>query len=187
MEEEGRSDLTEQDARDIDESVQNRTDRAQRIMNAMVNTSIILMSELMGGFTQVMVGTFGAVASEMAGTMGGEGARESVAQEFEDKLPEVDGKMKGMISDMRRDIYAQLRLNKDEIEPALTDPAYDMGPGIIDGYDFKLPKLTEELDDASLVRYSQLLVEEDPSFVEMFNELIGWLNTLPKFPDKSDS
>lgn len=187
MAEEGRSELTEQDTGGDDEAVQNGTDRTQRIMNAMANTSIILMSELMGGFTQVMMETTGAMASEMAGTMSGEEARESVAQEFEEKLPEADEKMKEMISDMRKDVYAQLKLKKDEIEPVLADAAYDTGPNIIDGYDFRLPKLTEELDDGSLVRYSRLLVEEDPSFVEMFDELIGWMNTLPKFPDKNDA
>ncbi len=186
MAEKGCSGISEQDSSGNDEAIQNRTDRTQRIMNAMVNTSIILMSELMGGFTQVMMGTTGALASEMAGTMGGEEARESVAQDFEEKLPEVDEKMKGMIPEMRTDIYAQLKLNKKEIEPILTDNAYDMGPSIIDGYDFRLPKLTEELDDGSLVRYSQLLVEEDPNFVEMFTELIGWMSSLPKFPDKGD-
>ena len=55
----------------------------------------------------------------------------------------------------------------------------------IEAYEFKLPKLTEELDDASLARYAQLLVSEDPCFSALFDELGDWMNALPKFPEKT--
>lgn len=166
------------------EAIQSNTDRAQRIMNVMINTSMILMSTLMDGFTQAMMETTGAMASEMARAMGGEEAREEIDMEFHQNLPEVDEKMKAMISDVRNDVYDQFTLKRGEIEPFLTDKAFDLGPKIIDGYDFQLPKLTEELDDSALMQYARLLVDEDPHFCEMFNELTNWMNTLPKFPDK---
>ena len=101
-------------------------------------------------------------------------------------MPEVDEKMKEMISDVRKDVYAQMVQKREEIVPFLSDPAFDLGPKIIAGYDFNLPRLTEELDDGALAQYSQLLVSEDPSFAEMFEKLTNWINTLPKFPDKSE-
>ena len=166
------------------EAIQSNTDRAQRIMNVMINTSMILMSTLMDGFTQAMMETTGAMASEMARAMGGEEAREEIDMEFHQNLPEVDEKMKAMISDVRNDVYDQFTQKRGEIEPFLTDKAFDLGPKIIDGYDFQLPKLTEELDDSALMQYARLLVDEDPHFCEMFNELTNWMNTLTKFPDK---
>jgi hypothetical protein len=182
----GRSDIEKQVTNGKGEAIQSKTDRTQKVMNAMINTSIILMSTLMGGLTQVMMETTGAVASEIAGAMGGEEAGEKVNKEFKQKLPEVDEKMKAMISDVRKDVYVQLGQKRKEIEPFVSDAAFDLGPKIIDEYDFKLPKMTEELNDSSLAQYTQLLVDEDPSFAEMFKELTSWMNTLPKFPDKSD-
>jgi len=161
--------------------------RERKIMNLIVNTSIILMSTLMGGLSQVMVDTMGMAASGMAGAMGGEKAGEEVSQEFEQKRPEIDEKMKTMISDIRKDVYVQLGEKGKEIEPFLSDPVFDLGPKKVEAYDFKLPKLTEELDDASLARYAQLLVSEDPGFSALFNELGDWMNALPKFPEKSNN
>ena len=67
----------------------------------------------------------------------------------------------------------------------LSDPAFDDGPKIIEKYDFKLPKLTQELDDNALAHYSQLLVSEDPRFAKMFRELTKWINSLPKLPEQT--
>jgi hypothetical protein len=145
----------------------------------MVNTSIILMSTLMGAFTQVVVSTR-ALASGMAEAIGGNEAGGKVNIEIKQKLPEVDEKMKAMISDIRKDIYAQMGQKSKELEPLLSDPAFEAGPKIVEKYDFKLPKLTQELDDKTLAQYSHLLVSEDKRFVKMFKELTEWINSLPK-------
>jgi hypothetical protein len=167
-------------------AIQSNPDRTQKVMNAIVNTSIILMSTFMDGFTRVMMETTGAMASEMAGVMDGEEAREEVDIEFQEDLPEAEEKMKATISDVRKEVYDQFEQKRAEIEPFLADEGFDLGPKIIDGYDFNLPKLTEELDDGSITKYIQLLESEDPSFTEMFRELTEWMNILPKFPKKSD-
>jgi hypothetical protein len=182
----GNPDMQRQTTNDDGGAIQSSPDRAQEVMNAMINTSIILMSTMMEGVTQVMMESTGAFASEMAGAMGGEEAGEQVNEEFIKKMPEVNEGMKAMISDVRKDIYAQLGQKRNEIEPLLSDPVFDLGPKIIDGCDFGLPKLTEELDDGTLAQYAQLLANEDPGFTEMFKELTDWMNTLPKLPDESD-
>jgi len=185
MEGKERSETENQVENGKDGTLQSRTDRERKIMDLIVNTSIILMSTLMDGLTQMMMDTMGAVASGMAGAIGGEEAGEKVNREFKEKMPEVDEKIRTMISEVRRDVYVQLGQKRKEIEPFLSDPVFDVGPKIIDEYDFKLPKLTEELDDGTLAKYTRLLISEDPSFAAMFKELTRWMNTLPKFPAKS--
>jgi len=163
----------------------NSADRTKKIMNAIVNTSIILMSTLMGAFTEIMVNATGAAASGLAETMGGKDAGEQVQRDFTQKLPEVNEKMKKLISDVRKDVHAQLGEKAKDIAALISDSKFDVGPRIIEKYDFKLPKLTEELDDTALAQYAQLLTSEDVNFAEMFKELTDWINSLPKFPDKT--
>jgi hypothetical protein len=160
-------------------------EREKKIMNTIVNTSIILMSTLMGAFTEVMVNITGAMASGMAESISGKEVGDQVHREVKQKLPEVDEKMKKLISDVRKDVYVQLGQKAKEIIPLLSDQTFDVGPRIIEKYDFKLPKLSEELDDSALAQYSQLLASEDSGFATMFKELTSWLNSLPKFPDKT--
>lgn len=160
--------------------------REKKIMNAILNTSIILMSTLMGAFTEVMVNTTDAMASGMAEAIGGKEAGDQVHREIRQKLPEIDEKMKKLISDVRKDVYIQIGQKTKEIAPLLSDHTFDNGPKIIEKYDFQLPKLTEELDDNVLSHYARLLASEDSIFVELFEELTGWLNSLPKLSSKGE-
>lgn len=155
-------------------------------MNLVANTSIILMGIMMGSLTKAMVEVTDAMASGVAGALGGKEAGEKASEQLKQELPRVDEKIKVVVSDMRKEFYAELEQKRKEIEPMLSDPVFDSGPKIIEKYKFKLPKLTEELDDATLAQYAQLLVSEDPKFVKMFKELGGWMNTLPKPPEGID-
>ncbi len=135
----------------------------------------------------MIMNTTGAMASGMVEALGGEKAGEEVRQEVKQKLPEVNEKMRAMMSDMRKDIYLQIEQKRKEIEPFLSDPVFDVGPKKIDEYDFGLPKLTEELDDDALAQYSYLLVSEDARFAELFKALSEWINTLPALPSKTEN
>ena len=163
-------------------TLQREVDREDRIMNSMVNVSVILMSTMMGAFTQVLSKATGSIASGMAEAIGGKEVGGKIDKEIAQNPLEVDEKMKSMISDIRKEIYAQMKQKKQEIEPLLSDPAFEIGPKIIEKYDFKLPKLTQELDDNTLAQYSQLLVNENVLFAKMFKELTEWINSLPKPP-----
>jgi hypothetical protein len=160
--------------------------RETRIMNAIMNTSIILMGTLMGGFGELFMNMAGAMASGMAEAVAGEEVGQEVSQEVKHKTPEVNEKMKAMMSDIRKDMYLQMNEKRKEIEPFLSDPMFDVGPKKIDEYDFGIPKLTEELDDEALAKYTSLLVSEDANFVKLYSELTEWLSTLPKVPEKAD-
>jgi hypothetical protein len=163
---------------------ESKLNRESRIMNAVVNTSIVLMSTLMDGFSEMMVGAAGAMASGMAEAFGGEKAKEETQKEFKQKLPQVSDKMRSMISDMRKDLYVQMEQKRKEIEPFLSDPIFDVGPDTIEKYDFGIPKLTQELDDSTLAQYTYLLLSEDAKFGELFGALGDWMNKLPQFPNK---
>ena len=162
----------------------NELNREKEIMNAVINTSIILMSTLMGGLAEVVAEAAGTMVSEMAEIAGGEKAKEEAEKEFKQELPQVSEKMRSMISQMRKDLYEQMEQKRKEIKPFISDPIFDVGPQTVEKYDFGIPKLTQELDDSALAQYSYLLISEDTTFGELFNALGDWMNNLPKFPDK---
>ena len=156
--------------------------REDKIMNTIVNTSILLMSTLMGGFNELMVNVTSEMASGMTEAFAGEKAGKEAREKIKQKLPEVNDKMRAMISDMRKDIYLQMEQKNKEIAPFMTDPVFDLGPQKVDAYDFGIPKLSSQLDDETLAQYSYLLVSEDATFAELFGQLMDWLNSLPKAP-----
>ena len=160
-------------------------DRDKKILNSVINTSIILMSSMMGGLSETLVNAGRVMATGLAGVVGGKEAGEKVNEEYNQKLPEINEEMRKMISDLRKEVSVQLRQKITEIGPLLSDPNYDIGPNTIEKYDFNLPKLTEELDDNTLAQYIQLLIKEDPDFTQMFKELVSWMNTLPDSAEKT--
>jgi hypothetical protein len=156
--------------------------REDKIMNTIVNTSILLMSTLMGGLSELMVNVTGEFASGMTEAFLGEKAGKETREKVKQKLPEVNDKMRAMISDMRKDIYSQMEKTNKEIAPFMADPMFDLGPQKVDAYDFGMPKLSSRLNDDTLAQYSILLTSEDATFTELFGKLIDWLNSLPKAP-----
>jgi hypothetical protein len=160
--------------------------REDKITNTIVNTSILLMSTLMGGLSEMMVNVTGEMAAGMTEAFQGPEAGAETRKEVKQKLPEVNDKMRAMISDMRKDIYAQMEAKSKEIAPFMADPVFDLGPKSVDAYDFGMPKLSSKLDDDTLARYSCLLASEDAAFAELFGKLMDWLNSLPK-PPKDDA
>jgi hypothetical protein len=169
-------------ADDVDMDVAEDPGRSRRIMNVMANTGIIMMVTLVDGFAQTMMDVAGAMAEGMTEAFEGEEAAEQVAREIEERTPEAKGQMMGMISEMRQQLYGQMAQKVGEIGPLLNDRVFDKGPEMVDVYEFGLPRLTEELDDATIAEYAKLLVQEDKYFTEMFGELTAWMNGLPQLP-----
>ena len=169
-----------------DAALLSKADHEDEIINLMVNISVLLMSTVMGAFSQVMINVADSMASGISEVMGGKETGDKVGTEIKHNLPEVDEKMMAMISDLRKDIYAQMEQKKQEMEPLLSYPVFEVGPKIIGKYDFKLPKLTQKLHDNVLAKYSQLLMSGDVRFAKMFKELTSWMNALPKFPEKTN-
>jgi len=169
----------------VDDS-SSESNREKRIVFTIANTSIIIMSSMMDAFGELMIQATGYMATGLATALGGEESGEEVKKEFDQKLPEVNEKMKAMISEVRDDLYAQFEQKRKQMQPLLSDPVFDVGPKIVEKYDFGLQKLNEELDDKTLAQYAVLFTSEDPLFVEMFQELTSWMDGLPNFPEKTD-
>ena len=161
--------------------------REDKIMNTIVNTSILLMSTFMGGFNELVVNVTSELASGMTEAFAGEEAGKEAREKVKQKLPEVNDKMRAMISDMRKDIYLQMEQKNNELAPFMADPVFDLGPQKIDAYDFGIPKLSSRLDDDALAQYSYMLVSEDATFAELFGQLMDWLNSLPKAPKDTEN
>jgi len=162
--------------------LQGDPERTAKIMNTISNTSMIMMISLMDGFTDLMMQASGTMATGMAEAFGGEEAGREVAEEMERNMPEAKERLKEMVSEVRQDIQFRMGQKIDEIEPLLADGVFDAGPEIVDIYDYGLPKLTEELDDETIERYVQMLVQEDKYFTEMFGQLTKWMSSLPELP-----
>ena len=133
--------------------------REEKILNTIVNTSILLASTLMDGLSELMVNVTGEMASGMTEAFSGEEAGKEVRENVKQKLPEVSDKIRVMISNMREDIYLQMEQRNKEIAPLMTDPVFDVGPKKVDAYDFGIPKLSARLDDDTLAQYTYLLIQ----------------------------
>ena len=161
--------------------------REEKILNTIVNTSILLASTLMDGLSELMVNVTGEMASGMTEAFSGEEAGKEVRENVKQNLPEVSDKIRVMISNMREDIYLQMEQRNKEIAPLMTDPVFDVGPKKVDAYDFGIPKLSARLDDDTLAQYTYLLISEDATFAELFGQLMEWLNSLPQPPKNIES
>jgi len=160
--------------------------RETKIMNTVVNTSVIIMSAMMDAFGEIMVQSTNTMATGIVNALVREESGEEIKKEFEQQMPKVNETMKTMVCDIRNDIYGQFKKKEKEILPFFSDTEFDVGPKIVEKYNFNLPKLTDELDDKTLAQYTLLLVSEEPLFTEMFNELTRWMNRMPKFPEKKE-
>jgi len=141
---------------------------------------------LMGGFTELMVNVTGELAPGITEAFSDEEAGREAREKVKQELPEVNDKMRVMMSDIRKDIYLQMEQKKKDIAPLMADPLFELGPQKVEAYDFGIPKLSSQLDDDTLAQYSYLLVGEDANFTELFGQLIDWLNSLPKPPKDLD-
>ncbi len=156
--------------------------REEKIINSMANTNIILASTMMDSLTETIARLTRLTASGMAEAVGGN-ETEDKAKRSNKGLAIADLKLTDLSSEIRKDIYAQFRRDGANRKGLLSDPVFDLGPRIIEEYDFKLPKLTDQLDGDILARYKVLLVKKDAKFVQMFDKLSSWLNSLPKIPN----
>ena len=158
-----------------EENLQSMAVRNKKIMNLIANTNIMLLSTL-EDLADLMMDSVGAVAAGIAKAIDGEAVTD--VYEVEQDPPVVNEKVKAVVSDVRQDVYRQMKQKKDSIEKYLPDPRFDDALKIVDAYEFKLPKLTEELDEATLTAYFQLLITENPKFNEMFKKLTTLMNEM---------
>jgi len=159
----------------------NAQDRETKIMNVMINTSILLMSALTeafsGMFTEMAKGMVTAVTTSL-------GASEEKTNDMNIKIDnlktELPKQMIEQVVTMKADIKKQLSAKKEEIGKMIADPKFDEGITIAEKYDFGVPKLTQDLDEISLLHYIALQTANDPLCSKMLQELMEWMKKVPQ-------
>jgi predicted RecB family endonuclease len=156
-------------------------DRETKILNILSNTSILLMALMTeafsGLFTEMAEGMVRAVTASL-------GAAEENTTENIEKLQDLKKQIPKQIIEqmvtMKTDISKQLQAKKHKIRPMIADAKFDEGIRIAEHYDVGLPKMTQELDELSLLSYIALLNANDPACTKLFQELVEWMKTVPQ-------
>lgn len=165
-----------------DQGRQNNEDRDRQILNILCNVSILLMATL----TEAVSGLFSTLSTEMIGSLAKSfGATEQdtkTLDEVQKKLPQA---FRDELLTIKNDITRQLNEKRTELEPFLADPRFDTGIRIAQRNPSHVPRLTDDLDDHSLLTCLALLQANDPEFTRMFQQLLEWMNTLPQ-PEKKE-
>ena len=86
---------------------------------------------------------------------------------------------------MKNDLARHLKEKKTELGPLLANPIFDQGVAIVERTPLALQKLTQDLDERSLVGYLALLQTNEPQVTAMLKELFEWMNSLPQ-PEKKE-
>jgi hypothetical protein len=164
------------------------SDRDEKLRNLIMNHSMIFMGifeEAFSAIAEKMTYAFaegaGAAADALAGGAkpGGAGAGKKLKDEV---TPAVRAEISGLLSEIREETLSQWPKDAALFKSYFSSPAFDRGIEIVERYDFRRPKLTEELSDEVLASYVFLLKGGDKEMGRMFKELAEWQAGLPKPP-----
>lgn len=160
---------------------ENVSDRETKILNVISNTSILMMAML----TEIFSDTFSKLAAEMVQVVTTSLA--STEEETKERRETMNGlttelpkQMIKQVSELKADFTTQLKERKEEIGKMIVNPVFDQGIAIAEQYDFGIPRLTQELDERSILQYIALLKGNHPECITMVQHLIEWMNNLPK-------
>ena len=153
-------------------------DRETKILNIMLNTSLLLMTLMTDAFSDVFARMATGMAKAVAAGVG-DPDKEPVTKEAIQRMKtEFPKQMITQMLQMKTDMKKQLRAKQDEIGKKIADPRFDAGITIAERYDVGVPNLTNDLDEQSLLCYITLLKGNDASCTKMFQELMAWMKTV---------
>jgi hypothetical protein len=159
-------------------------DRETKVMNIMCNTSILLMSLMTEAFsdlfTKMAEGLVHAVTTSLGASE--EGTKEGI-EKIQDLKTKIPQQLREQMITMKTDISNQLQAKKHDIQTLIADSCFDKGITIVESFRTQLPKLTQDLDELSLLSYIALLKANDPQCTKMFQELAEWIKTIPQPPE----
>jgi hypothetical protein len=166
------------------DAIQNNTiDRETKILNVMCNISILLMSLVTEAFSDLFTGIAEGMVQAISANLNPseENIKERTGeiQDLETKIPR---QFREQMITMKTDIQKQIQERKQDILALIADPVFDKGIAIAEHYNTRLPRLTQDLDELSLLSYIALLKENDPQCTKMFQELMEWMKTVPQPP-----
>lgn len=153
-------------------------DRESKILNIMLNTSILLMALMTDAFSEAFAGMAEGMAQAITTGFGSNEKEPTNTEKIKRVKAEFPKQMITQIVQMKTDMKKQLQAKKDEIGTKIADPKFDAGITIAEQYDVGIPNLTSDLDEQSLLRYIMLLKANDALCTKMFQELMAWMKTV---------
>jgi hypothetical protein len=153
-------------------------DRESKILNIMLNTSVLLMALMTDAFSDVFAKMASGMAQAVAEGFGGAEKEPTTKKNMQQVETEFPKQMITQILQMKTDIKKQLQAKKDEIRKKIADSKFDAGITIAEQNNFGVPNLTSDLDEQSLLRYIVLLKAQDAQCTKMFQELMEWMKTI---------
>lgn len=159
----------------------NGQDRQTKILNIMMNTSLLMISLFTEAFSDVFSKMATGMVNAVTTSLGvPEENTKDMSEKMDSMKTELPKQLIEQIVTMKADINKQLASKKEEIQKIIGDPKFDEGITIVENYDFGLPKLYQDLDEISLFKYIALLKTNDPQFSKMFQELMEWMKNVPQ-------
>ena len=160
--------------------------RDEKVRNLMFNFTVIMMSMLEGAFTAMAAGMTEAmsqVGDAMADALGGEEAsrKKKTGPSHAEARAEVEAKVKGMFSDLRKQVATDFPKDSTAFQAFISDPVFDDGIKIVESHHLTVPNLTEHLSDKDFANYLSLMQSEDPELGKLFHELGDWQKATPHF------
>jgi len=90
------------------------------------------------------------------------------------------------IKSIRNDLVVGFK-QQNTISKLMDNPAWNEGFGIVEKYNFDLPKITEVLTDEQILAYVCLLKSKNSSVGDMLSELMVWMSKLAPSPGDSST
>lgn len=159
----------------------NYDDRETKILNVICNTSLLFMVAITEAFSEAFVNLSKEMMTALTANLD---PGKNHTKSIDDLHVQLPKHLREEIITMKGDLTKQLSEKKQELGPLLADPRFDAGIDIVERNPLPLPKLTQNLDERSLLGYLALLQAQDPRFTSMFQELLAWMKTLPQPPNK---
>lgn len=162
--------------------------RDQKVENLILNYSMIVMStfeEMFASLAAKLADTMGEITQTMGEAMTGTGSgtppRERRVETKVPKVgPQVSAEVKKAFAQLRAEARSQLSMKDKSFKEFVRNPALDGGVKIVEKYDFRLPKLTEQLSDEDFASYVLLIRKENHELAKMLGELGEWQKGVPK-------
>jgi hypothetical protein len=155
----------------------NTEDRETKILTLLSNISLLLMTLLTEAFTDMFTNLSQDLITALTSSTS---VIDDTTKNINDLQKKIPHHIQEELRTIKTDLTRQLNEKRQELEPILADPRFDQGLTIVERTPLHLPKLTQELDDQTLLSYLLLLQTNDPRFTPMFQELLEWMKTLPQ-------
>lgn len=174
--------MPERTRKPLESQTKNKNEnRETQILNLLCNISLLLMITITEAFSEMFTTLSKEFITALTNSLDPTQRETKKLDELQKQFPE---KLRTELLAMKQDLIKQMQEKRHELGPLLEDKRFDNGITIVEHSRLPLPKLTQDLDEATLLGYLALLQANDPQFIEMFQQLLEWMNNLPQLQKK---